>query len=52
MTFLNKVPGWAKSQFGWLGLCLATSPVTLYGDSVALSLNLNELALLRPNEFG
>ena len=31
ITFLNKIPGWVKSSFGWLGLCLATNPVTLYG---------------------
>lgn len=31
ITFLKSVPGWLKSQFGWLGLCLATNPVTLYG---------------------
>jgi hypothetical protein len=37
ITFLNKVPGWVKSQLGWLARCLATNPVILYGEYFAFS---------------
>ena len=51
-TFLNKLPGWAKSQLGWLGLCLATSPVTLYGSYLASLLNLKVFSPLLLKELG
>jgi len=47
ITFLNRAPGYAKSQFGWFGVNLYTEPVSLNGAYLNF-----ESANGPPNEFG